>query len=370
MSYQLVYLPQSGNKNYWTINNSFTHKDDQHRFWAQLAQLCADFPGLKEKFPTRFANKRDDRFYIYTDDGQEVALLASQLKNTETATSQSTTTPQPPTQLTVPPKGYYAIAARVGGILYYYSSKTGTNGAMIGAQDGIIRFWKQHELNKAIATVRNLCQNDKFLRRLPGLRPEMLTVINARTGTSVWPLNNVDQEAATPVEAESANQNAALLTEVKQLLSNHFDPAKHEGIHNDQGFRFDPPTVDLDQYDASKVFAALCYLIEALNQRPAVDELLNIYDKLILQDYLHTVELVDNQQIDGDAFVAAFHQMRQQRRKIKDLSILLDTIDQNINQTLLLRELLKHQSLRNQYHFRNRELGARLLSMIDTRDDQ
>lgn len=30
MSYQLVYLPKSGNKNYWTVNNYFTHKDNQH----------------------------------------------------------------------------------------------------------------------------------------------------------------------------------------------------------------------------------------------------------------------------------------------------------------------------------------------------
>lgn len=57
--------------------------------------------------------------------------------------------------------------------------------------------------------------------------------------------------------------------------------------------------------------------------------------------------------------------MRQQRRKIKDLSILLDTIDENIDQALILKGLLGHQSLHSQYHFRNRELGERLLTMIN-----
>lgn len=104
--------------------------------------------------------------------------------------------------------------------------------------------------------------------------------------------------------------------------------------------------------------------IAALNQRPAVNELLSVYDKLILQDYLHTAELVGSH-IDGDAFVASLHQMRQQRRKIKDLSILLDTIDENIDQALILKGLLGHQSLHSQYHFRNRELGERLLTMIN-----
>ncbi|MFR0771834.1 MAG: hypothetical protein ACLSH6_08470 [Limosilactobacillus pontis] len=117
MSYQLVYLPQSGNKNYWTINNSFTHKDDQHRFWAQLAQLCADFPGLKEKFPTRFANKRDDPNFLHLyrrRAGGSATYL--QLKNTETATIQSTTTPQPPTQLAIT-EGLPAILPVSGSVL-------------------------------------------------------------------------------------------------------------------------------------------------------------------------------------------------------------------------------------------------------------
>lgn len=367
MSFQLVYLPKSGNKNYWTVNNYFTHKDNQHFYWDQLEQLYDEFSHLKKKFPTLFANKRDDRFYIYTDDGQEVSQLVAQLADTEKAAApipQSAATPKQSSLLAVPPKGCYAIAARVGGTMYYYSSKTGANGAMIGPQAGEIRFWKKSDLAKAMATVRALSVNAKFLHRLPGLQPAMLTVINARTGAAVWPINNLDQPTTPEQAEEDVATNAALLAEVKQQLSDHFNPDKQESIQNDQGFRFNPPEVDLERYDARKVFDALCYLIAALDQRPAVNELLSVYDKLILQDYLHTAELVGSH-IDGDAFVASLHQMRQQRRKIKDLSILLDTIDENIDQALILKGLLGHQSLHSQYHFRNRELGERLLTMIN-----
>lgn len=220
-----------------------------------------------------------------------MSQLVAQLADTEKAAApipQSAATPKQSSLLAVPPKGCYAIAARVGGTMYYYSSKTGANGAMIGPQAGEIRFWKKSDLAKAMATVRTLSVNTKFLHRLPGLQPAMLTVINARTGAAVWPINNLDQPTTPEQAEEDVATNAALLAEVKQQLSDHFNPDKQESIQNDQGFRFNPPEVDLERYDARKVFDALCYLIAALDQRPAINELLSVYDKLILQDYLHT----------------------------------------------------------------------------------
>lgn len=71
MPYQLVYLPKSGNKNYWTTNSNFTHKPANHLSWDNLAQLIADFPVLKAQYPTIFNNRRDDRFYVYDDDGKD-----------------------------------------------------------------------------------------------------------------------------------------------------------------------------------------------------------------------------------------------------------------------------------------------------------
>lgn len=73
MPYQLVYLPKSGNKNYWTIDHSFTHKMKNHCFWDNSAQLIADLPTLKAQYPTIFNNRRDDRFYLYDEDNQPVA---------------------------------------------------------------------------------------------------------------------------------------------------------------------------------------------------------------------------------------------------------------------------------------------------------
>ena len=66
--------------------------------------------------------------------------------------------------------------ARVGGTMYYYSSKTGANGAMIGPQAGEIRFWKKSDLAKAMATVRALSVNAKFLHRLPGLQLSLIHI--------------------------------------------------------------------------------------------------------------------------------------------------------------------------------------------------
>ena len=60
--------------------------------------------------------------------------------------------------------------------------------------------------------------------------------------------------------------------------------------------------------------------------------------------------------------------MRQERRKVKDLSVLLNAIGDNIDQTTILKQLLGHQSLHNQYHYRNHQLGDQFLKMIDSPD--
>ncbi len=346
MPYQLVYLPKSGNKNYWTTNSNFTHKPANHLSWDNLAQLIADFPVLKAQYPTIFNNRRDDRFYVYDDDGKMVGNLIEKL---DTLSAEH---PQSAWQLSTikyPPKAHYAIRATVAEQEYYYNSSKGKNGSFISPGEGEIRFWKQQELDKATATAQNLCRNKNFLQKLPGLLPEHLVVINVRTNQIVWS----PQQLAPVQKAKQVTPSNNLLERVKIQLNEHFTQSDQGVILNDQAEQQEALTIDLERYSAPQVFAALCYLLEALGQRTAVNKLLDTYDQAILQDFLHTVELADIQQLDGAAFVKSFQQIRQERRKIKDLSILLNTIGDNIDQASILKQLLNHQSLHNQYHYRN-----------------
>lgn len=360
MPYQLVYLPKSGNKNYWTNDHGFTHKLKNHRFWDDSAQLIADFPALKVQYPTVFNNRRDDRFYIHDDNNAVVVKLMEKLIPSDAA---SQTDAQPPAiPIKYNAKEYYVIRADIGEHQYYYDSGIGKSGALIVPGAGEIRFWKHHELDKAIATAQNLCRNKNFLRKLPGLLPESLAVINIRTNQTVWPAQPSKLVAAIQ-NTDQPSQTTDLLEKVKTQLSDHFATANHESLLNDQGEQPEELVVDLDRFNAARVFSAFCYLTEALAQRITVNKLLDNYDQSMLQDYLHTVELTDKHQLDSDAFVESLRQTRQERRKVKDLSILLNTIGDNINQTTILKHLLNHQSLHNQYHYRNHELGNRLLEM-------
>ncbi|MGM9907940.1 hypothetical protein [Limosilactobacillus sp.] len=360
MPYQLVYLPKSGNKNYWTNDHGFTHKLKNHRFWDDSAQLIADFPVLKAQYPTVFNNRRDDRFYIHDDN--DVVVIKLMEKLIVPAASQPIAQP-PAIPIKYNAKEYYVIRANVGERQYYYDSGIGKSGALIVPGAGEIRFWKHHELDKVIATAQNLCRNKNFLRKLPGLLPESLAVINIRTNQTVWPAQPSRPVAAIE-NTDQPSQPTDLLEKVKIQLSDHFATANHENLLNDQGVRPGELVVDLERFDAARVFAAFCYLTEALAQRITVNKLLDNYDQSMLQDYLHTVELTDPHQLDNDAFVESLRQTRQGRRKIKDLSILLNTIGDNIDQATILKHLLSHQSLHNQYHYRNHELGNRLLEMI------
>lgn len=354
MPYQLVYLPKSGNKNYWTKNNRFTHKLTQHLFWETPALIQNALPALKQKNPTLFTNKRDDRFYIYDDTGQ----LISRVIQLPGLGEQTTNKTKPNIKLTA--KAYYAITTSIDGVAYYYDSTKGKNGRLVTPGDGNIRFWKHSEFEKVVATAQNLCQNKNFLAKGPILRPDQLKVINVRSGQVVWPLALNSQSSAPTATVDKVT---ALLDEVREQFHGHLGSAKGEEFVNDENEQATIPTVDMDKFAASKLFAALCYLVEAVTQRSAFDKLLNIYDKELLQDYLHYAELTDVHQIDSTAFVQSLQQMRVARRRIKDICVLLQTIDENLDSSRLLRQLLGHQSLHNQYHFRNHELGDQLLGM-------
>lgn len=110
------------------------------------------------------------------------------------------------------------------------------------------------------------------------------------------------------------------------------------------------PTIDLQGLTASKVFDALKCLIHALTYQQTLAKLVTYYDKRIVQDQLHSVELADLQQFDAPSFVSHL----QQRRKIKDLSIILDCIADNMDSESIIESIRNHPSLHNHYCYRDR----------------
>ena len=122
--------------------------------------------------------------------------------------------------------------------------------------------------------------------------------------------------------------------------------------------------VDFTEYNAQKVFDALSYLALALTQKEQVNQLLAQYDGDILQDYLHTVEMVDVSQLDTEKFAEHLHQVRLKRRQVKDLAIMLAALVDNFAPEKILKALWGNPSLKNQYYIRNQEVGDELLEMI------
>lgn len=69
------------------------------------------------------------------------------------------------------------------------------------------------------------------------------------------------------------------------------------------------------------------YVLDALALKTTVDHDLAYYDREVTQDYLHAVEFTPLAQIDAPRLIAALQTLRQRRRQVKDLSLLLNAFD-------------------------------------------
>lgn len=69
------------------------------------------------------------------------------------------------------------------------------------------------------------------------------------------------------------------------------------------------------------------YVLDALALKTTVDHDLAYYDREVTQDYLHAVEFIPLAQIDAPRLIAALQTLRQRRRQVKDLSLLLNAFD-------------------------------------------
>lgn len=95
-----------------------------------------------------------------------------------------------------------------------------------------------------------------------------------------------------------------------------------------------------------------------------VDRLLNAYEKSVLQDFLHTIELTDLDQLDQAAFLAAFQASRLERRKVKDLSIFLTALAESFDVKKFLNILQSNPSYGNSYSFKDKETADKISSLI------
>ena len=79
MSFALLYRSLSRTRWYWSVSQNFTQKSERQFTWESAADLAADYPKLRSRYPTLFAKKRAEAFWIYDlahDDATRLSLDA------------------------------------------------------------------------------------------------------------------------------------------------------------------------------------------------------------------------------------------------------------------------------------------------------
>lgn len=79
MSFALLYRSLSHTRWYWSVSQNFTQKSERQFTWESAADLAADYPKLRSHYPTLFAKKRAEAFWIYDlahDDATRLSLAA------------------------------------------------------------------------------------------------------------------------------------------------------------------------------------------------------------------------------------------------------------------------------------------------------
>lgn len=359
MTCELVYRSSAGNLNYWSTNHRFTRKLVDHYQWPSSSALQDDLAALVQSHPTLFASKNLHRFYCL-DVESEIE------ESIDWPAERSTVNPSSRVEKYKPPAlikdgKRYAIALDTNEGRYYLSTVKEVFLHKLGKQ---VRRWKVQ--SKAEVTANAIRLNKKLWQKYPGWNPLSNFVVDLQTGKAVWP--NADfieglVEFKNNPKAVSKGVNDALLDQLFDQLTDHLEHPRRVPLFS-QTDTYLLPTIDLQQYNAAKVFEAVAYLIRALGQKTSVDQALKAFDKGILQDFLHTAEIADLATFDSEEYLRQLHQMRIKRREIKDLQILLTALADNLNVEALLKELCQNQSLKSQYYYRNPKYGKSLLKLL------
>ena len=378
MSFALLYRSLSHTRWYWSVSQNFTQKSERQFTWESAADLAADYPKLRSHYPTLFAKKRAEAFWIYDlahDDATQLSLAAAdsadvpaddapqaETKNDKTIAIDSPTAvdsmalqTSTPKQQRGDPKTLEHFALMVDGknnVSCYYSRTLKKFVVKVNEHASV---WDRRD--SAIDVGKELAINDSFWLGHAEYDRATLRLVRVEDGERIWP--QLAGDGLPMPEPE-------LIDRFRQKISAHVDddgPAAST-MSLAKAARHEVETIDFERFNLKKILAAVDYLIDALRLKTTAERQLKVFDQSILQDYLHVIELTELDQIDAQRLVASLQSNRRARRQIKDLKIILSALAKSFDVQQFLNILLSEPSLGSQYYFRDQAAAAQIKEMI------
>lgn len=379
MSFALLYRSLSRTRWYWSVSQNFTQKSERQFTWESAADLAADYPKLRSRYPTLFAKKRAEAFWIYDlahDDATRLSLTAddsadvpaddapqSETNADKKVAVDSLTAADPmalqtstPKQQKSDPKMAEHFALMVDGknnVSCYYSRTLKKFVVKVNEHASV---WDRRD--SAIDVGKELAINDSFWLGHAEYDRATLRLVRVEDGERIWPQLAGDGLPMPDPE---------LVDQFRQKISAHLDddgPAAST-MSLAKAARHEVETIDFERFNLKKILEAVDYLIDALRLKAAAERQLKVFDQSILQDYLHVIELTELDQIDAQRLVASLQSDRRARRQIKDLKIILTALAKSFDVQQFLSILLLEPSLGSQYYFRDQATAAKIKEMID-----
>lgn len=378
MSFALLYRSLSHTRWYWSVSQNFTQKSERQFTWESAADLAADYPKLRSHYPTLFAKKRAEAFWIYDlahDDATRLSLAAAdsadvpaddapqaETKNDKTIAIDSPTAvdsmalqTNTSKQQGSDPKTSEHFALMVDGknnASCYYSRTLKKFVVKVNEHASV---WDRRD--SAIDVGKELAINDSFWLGHAEYDRATLRLVRVEDGERIWP--QLAGDGLPMPEPE-------LIDRFRQKISAHVDdkgPAAST-MSLAKAARHEVETIDFERFNLKKILEAIDYLIDALRLKATAERQLKVFDQSILQDYLHVIELTELDQIDAQRLVASLQTNRRARRQIKDLKIILSALAKSFDVQQFLNILLSEPSLGSQYYFRDQATATQIKEMI------
>ena len=373
MSFALLYRSLSHTRWYWSVSQNFTQKSERQFTWESAADLAADYPKLRSHYPTLFAKKRAEAFWIYDlahDDATRLSLAAAdsadvpaddapqaETKNDKTIAIDSPTAvdsmalqTNTSKQQGSDPKTSEHFALMVDGknnASCYYSRTLKKFVVKVNEHASV---WDRRD--SAIDVGKELAINDSFWLGHAEYDRATLRLVRVEDGERIWP--QLAGDGLPMLEPE-------LIDRFRQKISAHLDddgPAAST-MSLAKAARHEVETIDFERFNLKKILETIDYLIDALRLKATAERQLKVFDQSILQDYLHVIELTELDQIDAQRLVASLQTNRRARRQIKDLKMA-----KSFDVQQFLNILLSEPSLGSQYYFRDQATATQIKEMI------
>ena len=127
------------------------------------------------------------------------------------------------------------------------------------------------------------------------------------------------------------------------------------------------PNLGTDRLDELKQVVDL--IIELVGNVDTLERALKVHDSQITQDYLHTIELMDPDDLDTEKLVQNLHDERVKRRQIKQLLAIVKALAACFDADSF-KEMISHEpTLGQRYVFRDRNTAATLLGLVKSVTD-